>query len=337
MLRPAVTSVAPVDVRVYLFTYRRHGTLPRAVESLLGQTHANWVCELHNDDPDDGYPEQLVVRVGDPRISYVRHERNLGATASFNLAFRATQERFISILEDDNWWEPEFLAQMLKAVEAHPEVGVAWANMRLWQEAANGAWEPRGTIWPKADGEQVTLFAMPDPRGICAALHSQGAMLVRNTTRTMIVVPETLPVFAIEPARERAVPGPLLLVREPLANFALTVGSTRAETADQNMQINVLLAQTFLAHARVPDEFYGRLWLACRGSLGHKQRALLVASVLARRLRKMLGGARAGDLLLVIAWALRHPFRLRALFGAAERYPEVFGFLEAASRAREAE
>jgi hypothetical protein len=87
----------------------------------------------------------------------------------------------------------------------------------------------------------------------------------------------------------------------------------------------------------VPGEFYRQLWLACRGSLGHKQRSLLVASILAGRLGTMLKGARVVDVLLVTAWAVRHPVRFRSLFAAAEQYPEVFHFLEAASRTREAE
>ena len=329
--------VRQADVRVYLFTYRRHNLLARAVESLLQQTHANWVCELHNDDPDDSYPEQLVACVNDPRIKYVRHERNLGAVGSFNLAFRPVAERFISILEDDNWWEADFLAAMLRAMEEHPQVSVAWANMWLWRENANSAWEKQGAIWPLADDGEATLFEKPDPRGVCYALHSQGAMLVRNTRQTMIAVPVTLPVFAIEPVRERTLPGPFLLVRKPMANFAMTMGTARGETADQNMQILVLLAQTFLAHAHVADEFYRRMWLACRGSLGHKHRALLVAAILAGRLGKVLKGAHLSDLALVVAWALRHPVRFRALFRAQERFPEVFAFLDAASRSRRPE
>ena len=181
------------DVRVYLFTYRRNHILPRAVQSPLQQTHSNWICELHNDDPNDSFPEQLVAQIDDPRIKCVHHEKNLGAVSSFNLAFRQVSEPFISILEDDNWWEAEFLGTMLKIMDAHPQVSLSWANMWQWREGQKNSWKKEGTIWPFDGESEITLFERPDPRGICSGLHSNGAMLLRSTTRPLLPVPETLP------------------------------------------------------------------------------------------------------------------------------------------------
>ena len=65
-------------VRIYLPTYRRPALLPRALASLRAQTFTDWVCELHNDDPEDPAPGQLLAGLGDPRITLVTHKRNLG-------------------------------------------------------------------------------------------------------------------------------------------------------------------------------------------------------------------------------------------------------------------
>jgi glycosyl transferase family 2 len=322
------------DVRVYLFTYRRHDILPRALDSLLRQTHENWICELHNDDPNDSFPEQLVARTNDPRIKYVRHAQNLGAIGSFNLAFQLVREPYVSILEDDNWWEPDFLATMLSLMKEHRQVTVAWANMWFSRELVDGTWHRDGTIWPATTREELQEILPPDPRQVCGSLHSHGAMLVRVSKATMFSVPLSLPVFAIEPVRERAYPGRLVLVTRPLANLAITRATARGETADQNMQILALLSQTFLAHAPVSIEFYRQAWAACRGSLGHKHRALLVGAITSGRVWPMLKAARLRDLTLVAAWVLRHPFRFASLFRAKERFPEVFAFLDAASRSR---
>lgn len=319
------------QVRVYLFTCRRNALLRRAVDSLLRQTRRDWVCELHNDAPDDDFPARLVGELGDPRIAYRRHERNLGAVASFNLAFQPVPEPFVSILEDDNWWEPRFLEAMLDAMAKHPASCVGWANMWMWQEMPDGSWQRGRTIWPRGEGS-TKVFEPPHPAGICQALHSQGAMLVRNTDAAMVTVPPSLPVFAIEPVRERAVRGPLVMVTEPLANLALTAGSARTESADDNMGILVLLARSFLAHAQVPRDFYRHMWDSCAGSRAHKQRAVLVAAILARKFMAVVTAARLRDLALVAAWALRHPFRFAALFRAPRRFPEVDAFLDKASR-----
>jgi hypothetical protein len=320
--------------RVYLFTYRRHNLLPRAVECLLQQTHVNWICELHNDDPDDTFPEQLVSQINDPRIKYVRHTKNLGAVGSFNLAFQPVNEPYVSILEDDNWWEPDFLSVMIQIMENHPRAYVAWSNMWFSREMPDGTWQREDTIWPTTNEEEIREFTPPEPQQVCGCLHSHGAMLVRNSERTMFTVPLSLLVFAIEPVRERVYPGPLLLVNRPLANFALTQATTRGESADQNMQILVLLAQTFFAHARVHAAFYRQAWRSNSGAMGHKHRALLAGAFLSGRLRPLLKAARIRDLLLVAAWALRHPSRFRGLFQAREHFPDVYDFLDAASRSR---
>jgi len=144
-------------------------------------------------------------------------------------------------------------------------------------------------------------------------------------------VPASLPIFAIEPVRERVVPGPLMLVTEPLANFALTRHSWRSESADENLQIRVLLAQTFLAHADLSSAFSRQIWLSNRGHRGHRQRALVVAAALSGRLAGMLRGAPISDLASVVAWALLHPVRFARLFRSPARFPEVFTFLDRAA------
>jgi hypothetical protein len=219
---------------------------------------------------------------------------------------------------------------MLAAMARHPHVHLGWVNMWLWEETPNGEWKKQGTIWPPGGGD-VELIDTPDPRQACAAIHSQGAMLLRVSPVTTVTVPESLPVFAIETARERVYPGPFLMLPEPLANFALTRQSWRAESADENMQVLVLLAQAFMAQSEFSPSFYRRMWDACRGSLGHKQRSVVVGAILAGRFMNVLRSARPGELLLIAAWACRHPCRFASLFRSRRRFPEVAAFLHSAS------
>ena len=136
-----------------------------------------------------------------------------------------------------------------------------------------------------------------------------------------------MPFFAIEPIRERRYGRPLLLVREPLANFAITIESSRDETADQNMQVQILLAQTFLTDSNFTDAFHRQMWDAAGGSRGHTHRALIVAAILASRLARVLKSARLADLAFVAGWALRHPVHFARLFTAGRTFPHVLEFL----------
>ena len=111
-------------VRIHLLTYKRPNLLRRAVDSLLAQTLQDWTCELHNDAPDDPFPGELCRTINDRRIQYVPHQRNLGPTASFNLLFKNAAEPYLSLLEDDNWWEPDFLQEMVSTLDGLPNVDV---------------------------------------------------------------------------------------------------------------------------------------------------------------------------------------------------------------------
>ena len=165
MVEARTSQAAAADVRVYLFTYRRDHLLPRALNSLLAQTHTNWVCELHNDDAANPFPGQLAAQIADPRVTYVPHSQNLGPTRTFDLAFRPIAEPFVSLLEDDNWWEPELLTRLLSAIAAAParQRGLGQC-LAVAREHVRADWEKLQPIWPVADQPAVTLFDGPDPR-----------------------------------------------------------------------------------------------------------------------------------------------------------------------------
>jgi len=61
---------------------------------------------------------------------------------------------------------------------------------------------------------------------------------------------------------------PLLLVTKAVGELRITRATARGETADVNMQILVLLAQTFFRYASGRGDSIGRMWDSTRGSLG---------------------------------------------------------------------
>ena len=175
-------------VRVFLPTYRRPHLLPRAIASLRAQTFSDWICDVHNDAPEDDAPRKLLVRMQDARFSLIQHERNLGGTATFNRFFKAVREPFYAMLEDDNWWEPDFLSGMLAAATAHQEITFFWANMRLWQEQPDGSFNETGRcVWP-LEKAPYRKISWGQPSQFCGALHSHGAALVRSRLGTTLLL-----------------------------------------------------------------------------------------------------------------------------------------------------
>ncbi|MDX6766273.1 MAG: glycosyltransferase family A protein [Candidatus Methylacidiphilales bacterium] len=234
-------------VQVYVPTFRRPHLLQRALDSLRAQTFTQWAAEVHNDDPSDPLPSRIVSELGDPRIRMDVHPRNLGGTATFNLFFQGSPAPFYSMLEDDNWWEPDFLRSMLDAAEAHPEVVVFWANMRIWKEEVEGAFTDTGTTtWPIEDGSGPhSLMSWGRPLQSIGALHSQSALLLRSRPGDDWRTPD-VPIAVVEVFRERMFPHPLVLVNTPKAHFSLTRTTARSFDRAEWAEMQAMLAATFV-------------------------------------------------------------------------------------------
>jgi len=310
-----VSTNAPAKaalVRVFVPTWRRARLLPRALASLQAQTCRDWVCELHNDDPADPEPGRIAAALGDPRITVINHARNLGGTAAFNQFFRATAEPFYAMLEDDNWWEPEFLAALLAAAAAQPSVTVFWANMRLWEELAGGAFRDTGRlVWPAGDAPRLMPWGQPAQIG--GALHSHGAALFRSRPGDDFSTP-AVPIAVTEPFRERRLPHPLVLVPRPLANFSLTLETARSRDPAEWAETQAMLAATFFLDCPWDEARRAQVWADARAQHPTGTTNLILAALAHPGCRGLLRHARWGDWWVALRGFGRRPglyFRVR--------------------------
>lgn len=242
-------------VRVYLFTYKRNHLLERAVTSLINQSFKDWVCELHNDAPEDHFPSNYINTLNEPRIKVINHEKNLGATASFNLAFNSVDEKYISILEDDNWWESEFLETMVQEMEIKPEVYLAWCKLKGWKELNDGTWKDTGGYTWESTFENVIFYKLQDSQ-IHSNLHSNGAMLLRTTNIENYKIPNSTWFDCIESIRERAFDYPIMLISKPLANYSMTIQTSRENKKAVWNAWQVLLIGSFFINVNWSKEKY---------------------------------------------------------------------------------
>ena len=324
-------------IRVFVPTHRRARMLERALASLRAQTFRDWVCEVHNDAPDDDAPARLVARLGDARITHRPHARNLGPTATFNLIFQATPEPFYSMLEDDNWWDPDFLSSMLAAVEGHAGVAVAWANMRVWQEEPDGSFRDTGAlVHPFTAGEPPRLVPWGQPAQIHGAKHSNSAMLIRSRPHESFTTPD-VPIAVVEMFRERLFAHPLLFVPRPLAHFSRTLQTARSRSPGEWATLETMLVATFLKHARLDQVRLGEVWAEARAARPPRTTALLLASLVEPSCRPLRAWARPHDWLRLGRGVVRRPLLLWRVLGSRRRHPDWWEFLDRATAARFAE
>lgn len=101
-------------VTVYMPTYNRVALLQRAVESVLSQDYRNIELIVVDDNSTDGTHEYLAKMADeDPRFKYFINEKNSGACVSRNKAIFAAKGKFITGLDDDDYFLPNRISNFL--------------------------------------------------------------------------------------------------------------------------------------------------------------------------------------------------------------------------------
>ena len=297
-------------VAVYIVTFRRHAMFRRALASVIAQTHENLIVRVVNDDPSDREVRLLIDSVGDRRVNLFTPCERRGATRNFNLMFGEREAPFVALLEDDNWWEPTYLAHLLALLKANSSEIVAISNERVWQENEDGSWTDTGRcIWPFVDTKTHSL-SIQEIAG-SARLCNSGT-LYRLDGRELRT-PDTIPPDVSEHFRERLLPPSLMLSGAPLVNFAQTISTVRTKSGEKWGFYQVLLiGSLFIAtrDAAVQSELAATLWRDCPDPISPRAVALMTAGLAVPEARALMRRAPLLSLLRFTLWLLRKPSRL---------------------------
>lgn len=108
------SDTAP-GVSVCIATYNRKEKLIQAVRSIKNQTFKDLEIIIVDDGSTDGTGERIVREFGaDPVIRYVRHIDNKGLSAARNTALKNARGRYYTFLDDDDLWDPAFVASFIE-------------------------------------------------------------------------------------------------------------------------------------------------------------------------------------------------------------------------------
>lgn len=99
-------------ISVVIPTYNRAGLLRRSVDSVLAQTVADLEVIIVDDASQDDTP-RVAGEIGDPRVRYIRLEKNSGADAARNAGIEAAAGEYIAFQDSDDVWLPHKLETQL--------------------------------------------------------------------------------------------------------------------------------------------------------------------------------------------------------------------------------
>ena len=110
---PATTTIIMPAYNVGLY-------IGEAVESVLAQTRDDWALVIVDDGSSDE-TLKIAQSFSDHRVTVVQ-QSNAGAGAARNRAAVNADTEFLSMLDADDAWAPEYLEKMIGALEAAPDL-----------------------------------------------------------------------------------------------------------------------------------------------------------------------------------------------------------------------
>lgn len=110
--------------------YNGEKYIEKAVQSFMGQSYADWRLVISDDASTDSTSALCAkLAAADDRVSYVRHEKNLGMNANFAYLVEKADAPYFMWAAQDDMWEPDFLSRCVAALDAHPDIAVAHTGM----------------------------------------------------------------------------------------------------------------------------------------------------------------------------------------------------------------
>ncbi len=103
--------------------------LREAIDSVLGQTFADWELLIVDDASTDGSPGIIAEAAArDARVCPLRHAENRRLPAALNTGFAAARGEYLTWTSDDNRFRNGALATLVEALRADPGIGVVYSD-----------------------------------------------------------------------------------------------------------------------------------------------------------------------------------------------------------------
>jgi glycosyltransferase involved in cell wall biosynthesis len=155
-----VTENCKRKVTIMIPTYNQSAFIHEAIDSALAQTYPNLEVIVGDDASTDATPE-ILARINDSRLKYVRNICNFGRTANYkNLLYNhATGDYVVNLDGDDYYTDPNFISEAVKLIGGNQDVVMVVA--RATTKAPNSEHISDIPAHEKATGMQI-LRRLPD-------------------------------------------------------------------------------------------------------------------------------------------------------------------------------
>ena len=108
----ANTSLHSTTVDIILPTFNRSQQLSTAIQSIISQIHQTWQLYICDDGSTDSTNDLCKKYENNSKIKYLKLPHK-GVSAARNSGLNQSCGKYISFLDSDNTWHPEYLSLMI--------------------------------------------------------------------------------------------------------------------------------------------------------------------------------------------------------------------------------
>lgn len=114
------------EVSIITPCYNSSPFLEETIRSVMNQTFTDWEW-LITDDRSTDNSREIIQKNNDSRIKLIISEKNGGAGHARNLSLKEASGRYITFLDADDFWEPNFIEEMVSFMKKE-NAEIAYSN-----------------------------------------------------------------------------------------------------------------------------------------------------------------------------------------------------------------
>jgi len=134
---PAPAPDATPRVSVVVASYEHEAYVTECLESVLAQTYQDFEIVVTDDGSRDGTAGRIRA-IDDPRIRLEVLPQNRGACIAMNHAIARARGEFVAVLNSDDLFVPDKLAEQVAFLDAHPDIAAVFG----WPEFVDERGQP---------------------------------------------------------------------------------------------------------------------------------------------------------------------------------------------------
>jgi len=123
------------EVSIITPCYNSARYLEDTIDSVINQTFTDWEWIITDDGSQDNSVE-IIKENTDPRIILIQNKKNGGAGIARNSSLKVSKGRYITFLDADDFWKPNFLEEMVSFMKKE-NTELAYSNYARCDENLN--------------------------------------------------------------------------------------------------------------------------------------------------------------------------------------------------------